>query len=69
MNALEPGFCNTEQTSVMDKTIRDYQASSVPMGRFSEPHEQGAPCVFLLSEYASYMTGGHIRPDGGFTLW
>jgi mannitol 2-dehydrogenase (NADP(+)) len=69
VNALEPGFCNTEQTSVMDKTIRDYQASSVPMGRFSEPHEQGAPCVFLLSEYASYMTGGHIRPDGGFTLW
>lgn len=69
VNALEPGFCNTEQTSVMDKSIRDYQASSVPMGRFSEPHEQGAPCVFLLSEYASYMTGGHIRPDGGFTLW
>ena len=69
VNALEPGFCNTEQTSVMDKSIRDYQASTVPMGRFSEPHEQGAPCVFLLSEYASYMTGSRIRPDGGFTVW
>lgn len=69
VNALEPGFCNTEQTSVMDKKIRDYQASSVPMGRFSEPHEQAAPAVFMLSEHASYMTGGHVRPDGGFTLW
>lgn len=57
VNALEPGFCNTEQTSGMDVKIRDYQAQSVPLGRFSEPHEQGYPAVFLLSEYASYMTG------------
>ncbi|KAL4399314.1 oxidoreductase [Malassezia pachydermatis] len=69
VNALEPGFCNTEQTSGMDKSIRDYQASSVPMGRFSEPSEQAGPAVFLLSEHASYMTGTQIRPDGGFTLW
>lgn len=69
VNALEPGFCNTEQTSVMDAKIREFQAKSVPMGRFSEPSEQAGPVVFLLSEYASYMTGGHIRPDGGFTVW
>ena len=53
VNALEPGFCNTEQTSVMDKSIRDYQASSVPMGRFSEPHEQGAPCCLLYTSDAA----------------
>ncbi|PKI83651.1 sorbose reductase [Malassezia vespertilionis] len=69
VNALEPGFCNTEQTSGMDQKIRDYQAASVPMGRFSEPHEQAAPALFLLSEHASYMTGHQIRPDGGFTVW
>lgn len=69
VNALEPGFCNTEQTSVMDKNIRDAQAASVPMGRFSEPHEQAYPALFLLSEYASYLTGSSVRPDGGFTIW
>ncbi|WFC99038.1 sorbose reductase [Malassezia yamatoensis] len=69
VNALEPGFCNTEQTSVMDKKIRDFQAASLPLGRFSEPHEQAAPTVFLLSEHASYITGSQIRPDGGFTIW
>lgn len=69
INALEPGFCNTEQTSGMDIKIRDYQASSVPMGRFSEPAEQAEPAVFLLSEHAGYMTGSRLRVDGGFTCW
>ncbi|CAO1625649.1 unnamed protein product [Jaminaea pallidilutea] len=69
VNALEPGFCNTEQTSGMDPKIRDWQASSVPLGRFSEPREQGEPCVLLFSDKASYITGSVLRPDGGFTAY
>lgn len=69
VNILEPGFCNTEQTSGMDKKVRDFQASSIPLGRFSEPHEQADPAVLLLSDKASYLTGSVIRPDGGFTIW
>ena len=57
VNILEPGFCNTEQTSGMDPKIREYQASSIPLGRFSEPHEQAEPAVLLLSDKASYITG------------
>ena len=60
VNALEPGFCNTEQTSGMEKKIRDFQASSVPMGRFSEPKEQGEPAAFLLSDLAEYITGACV---------
>lgn len=69
VNALEPGFTNTEQTSVMEKSIRDYQASSVPLRRFAEPHEQGDAALFLISESASYITGTHLRPDGGFSAY
>jgi NAD(P)-dependent dehydrogenase (short-subunit alcohol dehydrogenase family) len=69
VNALEPGYCNTEQTSGMDIKIRDYQASTVPLKRFSEPIEQAYPAIFLLSDKASYITGSHIRPDGGFTIY
>lgn len=69
VNALEPGFCNTEQTSGMDPKVREWQASSVPLGRFSEPHEQGEPAVLLLSDKASYITGTHLRPDGGFSVY
>lgn len=61
VNALEPGFCNTEQTSGMEKKIRDFQASSVPMGRFSEPKEQAEPAAFLLSDLAQYITGACVQ--------
>lgn len=53
----------------MDPKIREWQASSVPLKRFSEPHEQGEPAVLLLSDKASYITGTQLRPDGGFTVW
>ncbi len=69
VNALEPGFCNTEQTSGMDASIREFQAKSVPLGRFSEPHEQAGPAMMLLSDAASYITGSQLRIDGGFTVW
>lgn len=38
---------------VMDPKIREYQASSIPLKRFSEPHEQAAPAVMLLSDKVS----------------
>ncbi|PWN86802.1 putative NADP-dependent mannitol dehydrogenase [Acaromyces ingoldii] len=69
LNILEPGYCNTEQTSKMASEIRDFQAHSVPLQRFSEPHEQAFPAVMLLSSHASYLTGSVLRPDGGFTIW
>ncbi|PWN48252.1 putative NADP-dependent mannitol dehydrogenase [Violaceomyces palustris] len=69
VNILEPGFCNTEQTSVMDAKVREYQSSSIPLERFSEPHEQADPAILLLSDKASYITGSVLRPDGGFTIW
>lgn len=37
----------------MDPKIREYQASSIPLKRFSEPHEQAAPAILLLSEKVS----------------
>jgi len=39
----------------MDKSIRDYQAESVPLRRFAEPHEQGDPALFLISPSVSYF--------------
>ncbi|KAK0556036.1 hypothetical protein OC846_001472 [Tilletia horrida] len=69
VNTLEPGFCNTEQTSGMDATVREFQASSIPLKRFSEPEEQAEPAVLLLSDKATYITGSVLRVDGGFTIW
>jgi hypothetical protein len=72
VNALEPGFCETEQTSGMDPKIREWQAASVPMGRFSQPHEQADPAILLLSDKVrvpstttAYVLPAHLSPGAG----
>jgi len=69
VNALSPGYVNTAQTSVMAKSIRDHQAQNLPLGRFAEPHEMAGQALLLLSENASYMTGGEYFVDGGQLIW
>lgn len=64
VNALSPGYVNTDQTSGMDAKVREYQAANVPLKRFAEPHEMTGQCVLLLSDWATYMTGGEYFVDG-----
>ncbi|KAI0050425.1 NAD(P)-binding protein [Auriscalpium vulgare] len=65
VNALSPGYVNTDQTSGMDKKVRDFQANTVLLGRFAEPEEMTGQAILLLSDHASYMTGGEYFVDGG----
>ncbi|KAH7929033.1 NAD(P)-binding protein [Leucogyrophana mollusca] len=69
VNTVSPGYVNTDQTSHMDKHIRDHQARNVPLGRFAEPHEMTGQAVLLLSDHGSYMTGGEYFVDGGQLVW
>ncbi|KAF8333335.1 NADP-dependent mannitol dehydrogenase MtDH [Amanita rubescens] len=64
VNAISPGYVKTDQTSHMDPKIRDYQAKSLPLGRFAEPDEMTGQAMLLLSDHASYMTGGEYFVDG-----
>ncbi|EMD36981.1 hypothetical protein CERSUDRAFT_114883 [Gelatoporia subvermispora B] len=65
VNAVCPGYVETDQTSGMDQKIRDYQAGHLPLGRFAKPHEMAPMALLLLSEHASYMTGQEYFVDGG----
>ncbi|CCM02002.1 uncharacterized protein FIBRA_04076 [Fibroporia radiculosa] len=65
VNAIGPGYVETDQTSGMEKSIRDHQAAQVPLGRFAKPHEMAPQTLLLLSDYASYMTGQEYFVDGG----
>jgi len=65
VNALSPGYVETDQTSGMDESIKNNQASGLPLGRFSKPHEMAPQVLLLLSEHASYMTGQEYFVDGG----
>ncbi|KII91876.1 hypothetical protein PLICRDRAFT_38749 [Plicaturopsis crispa FD-325 SS-3] len=69
VNAVSPGYVNTDQTAGMEKKIRDFQANGVPLGRFAEPDEMTGQAILLLSDHASYMTGGEYLVDGGQLIW
>ncbi|GJJ14622.1 hypothetical protein Clacol_008888 [Clathrus columnatus] len=69
VNAVSPGYVNTDQTSHMDPKLREHQANNIPLKRFAEPNEIAAQAVLLLTDYASYMTGGEYFIDGGQLIW
>jgi len=67
VNALSPGFVNTELTrSTLDAREREGLARQVPLGRFAEPEEIAKTVLFLSSRMNSYLTGQNIVVDGGF---
>jgi len=68
VNALCPGFTNTELTvSILSEQEMRRLAQDVPVGRFAEVEEIAKAAVFLCSDMNSYMTGQAIVVDGGFT--
>ncbi|EJD01841.1 NADP-dependent mannitol dehydrogenase [Fomitiporia mediterranea MF3/22] len=69
VNALSPGYVSTDQTAHMDRKVLENQAKGIPLGRFAEPHEMTGQAILLLSDHASYMTGGEYFVDGGQLIW
>lgn len=65
VNAVCPGFIDTEALASMDSDTRKARASQIPMRRFGRPEEVAAAIHFLASETASYITGAQLRIDGG----
>lgn len=76
VNSIHPGFVDTpmvapfvEGDAAEAKAMRDYIATSTPLGRMARPEEIASAIAFLASEDASYMTGAELFVDGGFTAW
>ncbi len=68
VNAIAPGFVNTEMTR-RNNTGEQIEAieKNIPAGRLAEPEEIAEAAAFLASEKNSYITGQTILVDGGFT--
>ncbi len=67
VNAVAPGFIESEMTKAMGDAALDAAKQHVPMQRLGTPEEVAAAVLFLASPAASYITGHVLTVDGGMT--
>jgi len=68
VNAVSPGWVDTQLVAAMPETDRKARERDIPLGRFAAPEEVAAAILFLVSPAASYMTGTTLHVDGGLTM-
>ena len=68
VNAIAPGFIETDMTAVLDEKMRGEVLERVPLGRFGSPDDIARAAVFLAMEPTGYVTGQVLTVDGGMVM-
>jgi 3-oxoacyl-[acyl-carrier protein] reductase len=68
VNAVAPGFVETDMTGVLDAAVREKVLSEIPLKRFGRPEDIAAAVRFLASEDAAYITGHILSVNGGMYM-
>ncbi len=65
VNAVAPGFIETDMTENLKEEIKEEYRKQIPLGRFGKPEEVAKVVLFLASPMADYITGETIHVNGG----
>mgnify|MGYP000937829723 FL=1 len=68
VNAVAPGFIETDMTSVLSNKVKEASLLNIPFNRFGKPEDVGELVAFLSSDESSYITGQVINVDGGIVI-
>ena len=68
VNAVAPGFIQTEMTAKLSPQIQEKMLAQIPLNRFGQPQDVAKLCLFLGSSESDYITGQTIVIDGGMVM-
>ena len=68
VNAIAPGFIETEMTAVLTEKVRESAVAQITMGAFGTAEDVAEAVAFLASDSARYITGQTIHVDGGMAM-
>ncbi len=68
VNAVAPGFIETDMTSKLSEKVKEEFANNIPLMRIGKPEDIAKAVLFLSSEYSDYITGQVINIDGGMVM-
>jgi len=68
VNAVAPGFIDTDMTAELSEQQRELMLGQIPLARLGQAEEVGATVAFLCSDAASYITGETIHVNGGMYM-
>ena len=68
VNAITPGFIDTDMTGALTDDQKTAINSAIPLGRTGKPEEIAAAVVYLASDEAAYITGQALRVNGGMYM-
>jgi 3-oxoacyl-[acyl-carrier protein] reductase len=68
VNAVAPGYIETEMTAQLPQAAKDELSRQIPLGRHGQPADVAAVVLFLASGSAAYITGQVLQVDGGMHM-
>jgi 3-oxoacyl-[acyl-carrier protein] reductase len=68
VNAVAPGFIETQMTAVLSEKVKEGFLSQIPLGRAGTAEEVASAVTFLASDQAAYLTGQVLHVSGGMYM-